>query len=157
MCSLINSNIGSLATCLTSIISGKLIPVIGALAAVLFVWGVVNYFIIGAGEEAKRTQGKQFIMWGIIAFVIISSVWALVNIVGRTFGVDSRLYPGVSPNRSGTRSSPTNTSGGGSGGTGTTTPFPDAGNECKVDSDCEGDITSDKVLMCRGGYCVEPL
>lgn len=97
MCTL--SNIGELFKCLTGLISGPVIGIFFALAAAMFVWGVVNYFIIGAAEEKKRSEGKQFIIWGIIAFVVISSVWALVNILGSTFGLgpNTKFIPGITP------------------------------------------------------------
>ncbi|HEX5774835.1 MAG TPA: hypothetical protein VFY28_02650, partial [Candidatus Paceibacterota bacterium] len=41
-----------------------LIPLLYALAFILFLIGVVRYFFMG-GEEA-RTKGKSFMLWGII-------------------------------------------------------------------------------------------
>jgi hypothetical protein len=32
------------------------------------------------GEE-KKTSGKQIILWGIITFVVMISVWGIVNLV----------------------------------------------------------------------------
>jgi hypothetical protein len=80
----------------TCIIKDSVIPFIFALAMVSFIWGVVNFFILNADEEAKRAQGKQFMLWGIIALAVMISVWGLVNILGATFGVKSVL-PGVAP------------------------------------------------------------
>src|SRR3989344_4791875 len=51
----------------TKIINDSVIPLIFALAMVFFVWGVVKFFIINAGEEAKRAEGKQYMIWGIVA------------------------------------------------------------------------------------------
>lgn len=108
----------------TALVS-SIIPLLLALAVVMFVWGVVKYFIIGAGEEAKRTQGKQFMIWAIIALVVITSVWGIVKILVGTFpglrGYNTVL-PGVKP-----RGAPSMTDTGDTGGTtagGTTTPTP---------------------------------
>lgn len=84
----------------TCIISKSVIPFIFAIAAVGFVWGVVQYFILNADEEAKRTQGRQFMIWAIIAFVIMLGVWSLVAIVGDTFDVNTSVLPEVKPNTS---------------------------------------------------------
>jgi hypothetical protein len=81
----------------TSIINSSIIPLIFALAGLMFIWGVVNFFILNADEEAKRAQGKQFMIWGIVALAVMLSVWGLVHILGVTFGVDSSILPQVCP------------------------------------------------------------
>jgi hypothetical protein len=81
----------------TKIINDSVIPLIFALATVMFVWGAVNFFIINADEEAKRAQGKQFMIWGIIALAVMLSVWGLVGILGNTFGIDGNVLPQVRP------------------------------------------------------------
>ena len=70
-----------------SVINGILVPVLIAIAFITFLWGVYKYFILGATEEKSRTDGKQFVLWGIIGFVVILSVWALVTIVKDTFNL----------------------------------------------------------------------
>ncbi len=85
----------------TCIIDYSVIPLIFALAVVMFVWGVVQFFIIDANEEAKREQGRQFMIWGIIALAVMLSVWGLVGIVGSTFNVGSSFLPHVTPPGSG--------------------------------------------------------
>jgi len=77
----------------TCIIGKSIIPLIFALAIAAFVWGVVNFFIIGADEEAKRSQGKQFMIWGIIALAVMLSVWGLVKILGDTFHLNTSIIP----------------------------------------------------------------
>lgn len=82
---------------ITNIINNSIIPLIFALATVMFVWGVVQFFILGADDVEKRKQGKQFLIWGIIALTVMLSVWGLVNILGATFGIDSSVLPQVKP------------------------------------------------------------
>ena len=81
----------------TCIIGQSVIPLIFAVAVVMFIWGSVSFFIINADEEAKRTQGKQFMIWGIIALAVMVSVWGLVNIIGGTFGIKTDFLPKVCP------------------------------------------------------------
>lgn len=82
---------------ITGIINNSVIPLIVALATVMFVWGVVQFFILNADEEAKRAQGKQFMIWGIVALAVMLSVWGLVGILGSTFGVGTSVLPQVTP------------------------------------------------------------
>jgi hypothetical protein len=63
----------------------------------MFVWGVVKFFIINSDEEAKREQGKQYMIWGIIALAVMLSVWGLVGILETTFGIKTSIFPQVCP------------------------------------------------------------
>ncbi len=121
MCPLSNPNISQLFTYGTCVISKAIIPLLFTLALVLFVWGIVKFFIIDAGEEAKRSQGKQFMVWALIALVVMSSIWGLVRIFGNTLGLNSytRVLPGVRP-----PGSSINTGGGTTTTTTTTTTTP---------------------------------
>lgn len=82
----------------TKIINDSIIPLMFAVATAAFVWGSVKFFLIDVDEEAKREQGRQFMMWGIIALAVMLSVWGLVGILGDTFGFSTNVLPQVSPN-----------------------------------------------------------
>jgi len=84
-------NLLNYATC---IINNSVIPLIFALAVVMFIWGVVQ-FVINSAEEAKKEKGRQFMIWGIIALAVMVSVWGLVSILGNTFGIDAGFIPQV--------------------------------------------------------------
>ena len=103
--------IGTYLSYITCLIIKSVIPLIFALAVAGFVWGVVQFFILGADDEKKKETGKQFILWGIIALAVMVSIWGLVRIVGSTFGFNDRVLPGVAPSGS-------STGGGGGSGTG---------------------------------------
>jgi hypothetical protein len=82
----------------TCVINSSIIPFIFALAVVMFVWGSVKFFIINADEEAKRAQGKQFMVWGVVALAVMLSVWGLVGILDSTFGIkNNSILPQVTP------------------------------------------------------------
>ena len=82
---------------ITCIIENSVIPLIFAVAIVMFIWGAVNFFIINSDEEAKRAQGRQFMIWGIIALTVMVSVWGLVSILGGSFGLNTSVLPKVTP------------------------------------------------------------
>lgn len=79
-------------TGILALINTVFVPVLFAVAFLTFLWGVYKYFILGASEEKSREEGRSFVLWGIVGFVVILSVWGLVAIVGNTFG----LSPGGS-------------------------------------------------------------
>lgn len=75
------------ATNIIGIINTILVPVILTIAFLVFIYGVFNYFIMGAADGKKRSEGAQFVLWGVVGFVIILSVWGLVNLLGSTLGL----------------------------------------------------------------------
>lgn len=68
------------------IINGILTPVFVAIAFITFLWGVYTYFILGADSPDKRKEGGNFVLWSVIGFVVIFSVWGLVSLVGGLLG-----------------------------------------------------------------------
>lgn len=62
-------------------INGVLVPILIAIAFIVFLWGVFKYYIWGAEDESSRKSGHQLILWGVIGFVVIVSLWGIVNIV----------------------------------------------------------------------------
>lgn len=79
--------VGSGTTGIIGVMNTVIIPLIFALAFVVFIWGVVKYFFLYGGEDTKRAEGRQFILWGIIGMVVLFSVWGFVNILLSTFGI----------------------------------------------------------------------
>ena len=69
------------------VINSVLVPVIFGLAFLIFLWGVFKAYIWSRGDEAEVQKGHYFIWWGIIGFVIMISLWGLVNVVANTFGL----------------------------------------------------------------------
>ena len=62
------------------------IPILITLAVIYFFWGLANY-ILGAGDEGKREEGRNIMIWGIIALFVMVSVWGLIGLIGSTFGI----------------------------------------------------------------------
>jgi len=69
-----------------------IIPFIVGLAVLVIIWGIFGY-ITGAGDEEKRGEAKQYIIWGVIGVFIMLSVWGLVNVVVNSFGLSSKAIP----------------------------------------------------------------
>jgi hypothetical protein len=91
----------------TCIINNSVIPILFALATVLFIWGVIKFFFINVDEEAKRAQGKQFMIWGIVALAVMLSMWGLVNVLRNTFNINTgSILPQVTPPGNSTGCSP---------------------------------------------------
>ena len=62
------------------------IPVVLALAVLYFFWGLAKY-VLNSSDEGKKEEGRNIMIWGIIALFIMVSVWGLIGILQNTFGV----------------------------------------------------------------------
>lgn len=82
-----SSNICSVASKILYIINSVLVPVLFALAFIVFLYGIVSKYIFSHGDPTKVAEGHKLILWGIIAFVVMISLWGLVNVVANTFGL----------------------------------------------------------------------
>lgn len=79
------NNLGTFLSSIIGFINSFVIPFIWAIAFVVFIWGIFQYFIAGGADEEKRSQGKQLMVWGVVAFFVMSSVWGIVNVLTGTF------------------------------------------------------------------------
>ena len=79
--------VGSGSTGIIGILNTVVAPIIFALAFLVFVFGIVKYFFIHGGEDTKRAEGRQFILWGILGMVVLFTVWGFVNILLSTLGI----------------------------------------------------------------------
>lgn len=75
------------------LINNVLVPVLFALAFIVFLYGIAKAYIFSAGDEEAVKQGHKLLMWGIIAFVVMISIWGIVNVVANTFGLAGAYAP----------------------------------------------------------------
>ncbi len=88
-------NAGSIGTGIITLINNVLVPLVFAVAFIVFIWGVFQYFIAGGADEEKRENGKSLMLWGIIGFFVMVSVWGLVNILRGTFQTTNVAPTGI--------------------------------------------------------------
>ena len=89
------STLGVYLSSIIGFINVYLVPFLFAIAFIVFIWGVFQYFIAGGANEEQRDKGKQFVMWGLIGFVVMVSLWGLVNLITGTlnFGEGGKTPP----------------------------------------------------------------
>ncbi len=83
----------SIITDFIAFLNGTLVPLVFAIAFIVFLWGVFRYFIAGADNPEKRDSGRQFVVYGIVGFFLMLSVWGLVNLLMGTFNLDTNGRP----------------------------------------------------------------
>ncbi len=62
-------------------------PVLVALSMLYLFWGIAKY--MGAGDAEELRTGRNTIIYGILAMFVLTSVWALVFILQKEFGLGS--------------------------------------------------------------------
>lgn len=58
-----------------------------AAAFLFFLYGIARY-IFASADDAKA-QGRELIVWGTVAILLLSSIWGIVAILNRTLGTGS--------------------------------------------------------------------
>jgi len=74
----------------STLVSGTVVPLINlgvqlllAVAFVIFMWGITRYIISSGSNE--KSQGREMMVWGITALVVLSAVWGIVAVVKNSF------------------------------------------------------------------------
>jgi hypothetical protein len=74
------SNLSDFGSFIINIINNVLVPVLFAVAFIVFLWGAFSTFILGQGSDETKEKGKSLMLWGIIGFFVMVSIWGLVNL-----------------------------------------------------------------------------
>ena len=89
-------------TWFNSVISGigrtisALIPAFVGLALAVFVWGLV-VFIWNSGNDSAKQEGKNKMIWGVLALFVIVSIWGIIALLNVIFGVTPTAAPPSMP------------------------------------------------------------
>lgn len=83
-------------------IINTLIGIAVACAVLAFFWGLAQY-ILHADDADERKESRQFMIWGIVALFVMTSVWGLVAFLDDAFlgGGGSRVDFDYTQNNSG--------------------------------------------------------
>ncbi len=71
---------------ISSFINGTLIPLVFAIALLTFIYGMFKYFIMGGDDDGNRETGRQLMLYAIIGFVAMVSVFGIVNLIAGGLG-----------------------------------------------------------------------
>lgn len=74
-------------------IINPIILLLSAVAFVVFLWGLFQ-FVAHAGDETKRKEGKDAILWGLVGLAIIFGAYGIINVALHTFNL-TPLVPGA--------------------------------------------------------------
>ncbi|MDE2021585.1 MAG: hypothetical protein KGI71_01520 [Patescibacteria group bacterium] len=85
MCS--SNGICQVANSFIYIINYVLVPLLFATAFIVFLYGIAKAYIFSGGDPEKIKDGHKIVLWGLVGFAVMVSLWGLVNVVANTFGL----------------------------------------------------------------------
>lgn len=86
-----------------SFLNTSVVPLIFAVAFIVFLWNAFQFFIVKGASDEGREKAKRLMVWGILAFVLMVSIWGIVNmlVTDLGFGQEGALCPDSVPNCNG--------------------------------------------------------
>ncbi|MDP2669313.1 MAG: hypothetical protein Q8P07_05835 [bacterium] len=85
-------DIAGIFSTMTTILNSSVIPFLFLVATVIFLYGVITYLTAG-GDEEKASNGKKYIIWGVIALFAMIAIWGIVWAVSNTFSLPGSGIP----------------------------------------------------------------
>jgi hypothetical protein len=78
----------------------KFIPLLGAIAFLVFVWGVAKY-IKSSGSEEGLKKSKNILIWGVVGLFVLVTIWGLIAFMRGELGFGSGNFgiPQVDPSK----------------------------------------------------------
>ena len=66
-------------------IVNMLVPIVTTLAIVFFFYGLAKY-VLNAGDEDKKEEGKNIMIWGVLAMFVLVTLWGIIAFIQKTVG-----------------------------------------------------------------------
>jgi hypothetical protein len=76
---------GGLMGFLVSIIDSLIVLIFG-ITFLVFIWKLIDAWIINADNDSKRSEGKTVAITAIVVMVIMVSLWAILKLLQQGFG-----------------------------------------------------------------------
>lgn len=71
---------------ITTFINNTLVPLVFGVALLVFIWGMFRFFILNAHTDDGKKQGKDLMIYAIVGFVLMVSIWGIVNLLANGLG-----------------------------------------------------------------------
>jgi TM2 domain-containing membrane protein YozV len=62
-------------------------PVVAGLAVIFFFWGVGQFVLKDAGNDKTRDEGKQKMLWGVIALFVMFAIFGILRWISNTIDI----------------------------------------------------------------------
>jgi hypothetical protein len=61
------------------------IPLVFGVVLVYIFWKVIDAWVINGGDQAKRQEGRQLLLIGVLVFVLMIVTWGVVTLIKTAF------------------------------------------------------------------------
>jgi hypothetical protein len=69
----------------------KIIPLLGAIAFLVFVFGVSKYIkSAGSGKDVK--DSKNLLIWGVVGLFVLVAIWGIIAFLQSEFGFNGGVF-----------------------------------------------------------------
>lgn len=90
-----SGGVSGIASTVLYLINYIAVPALFSIAFIVFLYGITKTYVFSSGEPAEVEKGHKIILWGIIGFVVMISLWGIVNVVANTFGLGGYGAPSL--------------------------------------------------------------
>lgn len=73
-------------------IGDTIVPFLFAFAIFFLIWNILRYFILSHGDEKGVEKGKNAVLWGVIALVVLIAFWGIINLLVDAVGLGNAGY-----------------------------------------------------------------
>lgn len=87
------TDLSSVGAFIITTINNIIVPVLFAIAFIVFLIGAFDTFILGANSDDTKKKGKNLMLWSLIGFFVMLSIWGLVNILTNTISFGNNTGP----------------------------------------------------------------
>jgi len=70
-------------------INNIVLPLLFSIALLVFLINAVRYFILGSSQSENQEKAKTMALYGIGAFVLMVSIWGIVNMLTSGLNIDN--------------------------------------------------------------------
>jgi hypothetical protein len=93
------TSVQTFGTALIGFVNGTLLPFLFSVALLIFIYHVIRYFIVNPDNEKERESARRYAIYSILAFVLMTSVWGVVNLIvgGTGLGQSEPICPDSVP------------------------------------------------------------
>lgn len=84
--SITGSNFKAIANSTAKLLINSVVPLLISLSFLWFLFGLAE-FIRSAGDTKALEEGRNKMLYGVIGLFVIFSIWALVGVLRKTFGI----------------------------------------------------------------------
>lgn len=80
-----SQNIFNLFQKFLSLIDRVIYSIIG-FALLAFLWGIVKFVFFGSSNDKLRTEGRSYMLYGILTLFVMTSLWGIIHLMQSLLG-----------------------------------------------------------------------